>query len=297
MLITGAAGFIGNAACQRYRDEFDIVAIDDLSRGKAVPEGVHFIHGDAYVAASQFQRFDVVVHLAAQVSVVRSLDDPRSDFRHNAEVTMKLAHWASKMPKPPIFIYASTNKVYGPLPGVLSPITDEQPLAPSTPYGISKATGGLYVRDFLPETGFDFRQSCIYGEAQIGSEDQGWIGWLRKCIREGISITCYGDGSQVRDLLHVSDLLHAYDKAIKGTLPAGSYTVGGGMENSLSFAGAVSLLGDRIANWAPWRKDDQRYFVAASDGLRAHGWWPFLDAREMLRAYQYTSKVGREPLD
>lgn len=279
ILITGAAGFIGRAACAHYQDRFQVIGIDNMSRGGArIPPDVMFVKGDAATYASRIPKVDIVIHLAAQVSVVESVLDPVSDLHSNAIITLELAQWA-KRAQAKCFIYASTNKVYGELPGISTPILDAQPIAPETPYGISKAAGGLYVRDLLPTIGYDFRQSCIYGPDQLGDENQGWIGYLRQRAAHKDPVACYGDGTQVRDLLHIKDLLWAYDLAIDGSLAPGSYTVGGGPENAISFTEAVERIGTWIIAHKPWRPKDQRYFVAAADGLRKVGWWPTVDTR------------------
>ncbi len=288
-LITGAAGFIGASACEYYRDRFEVTSVDNFSRPGVpeVPQGRGIYKIDAAQIPDLFQRcFDVVLHLAAQVSVVASVSNPGYDFTNNARLTMELARWASHGRVGRV-IYASTNKVYGELRGRTTPVEDGAPINPQTPYGISKACGGLYVREFLPETGYVFNQSCIYGEGQTfhASEDQGWIGYLMKRIGQGQPITCYGDGHQVRDLLHVSDLLRAYDLAIDSKIEPGSYTVGGGPENAVSFREAVSLLGGAIQDCREMRPHDQAYFVAVSDGLRKAGWRPEVDARTWLRTH------------
>lgn len=281
MLITGAAGFIGNAACARYKDRYKIIGIDDMSRPTArVPEGIHAFYKMDFKRICEFERVDVVLHLAAQVSVIQSLRDPFRDFQNNAEGTLALCLWAKRV-KPRTVIYSNTNKVFGELIGQSVPVWDDQPLHPQTPYGVSKACGGMYVRDLLPNSGYDFRQSCIYGEDQQSTEDQGWVGFLRRQIAMGDPITCYGDGSQVRDLMHVQDLLRVYDQAIEGKLHPGSYTVGGGKENALSFQEVVKLLGSEINRYAPWRPHDQRYFVSANQGIWG-SWANLIKAREWL---------------
>jgi CDP-paratose 2-epimerase len=283
MVITGCAGFVGNAACARYRDKYHVIGVDDMSRPTAkVPEGVVFFgigcHGMPLPTNGSI---DIVLHLVAQVSVVESIKDPGNDFERNAQLTSALGLWASKCGVKK-FIYSSTNKVYGDLTGVTSPILDSQPIAPTTPYGISKACGGLYVREFLPDVGYDFRQSCIVGEGQTGTFDQGWVGFLIRQVRDSWDITCYGDGTQTRDLLHVEDLLDAYDLAIEGKLQPGSYCIGGGPTNVFQFEQVVNLLGGRVHFYKDWRPHDQRYFVSANEGLRAVGWKPKISAQEWL---------------
>lgn len=280
MLITGAAGFIGSAAYVYYRDRFHVIGVDDYSRAprKSGSGLLPVIYCDAGEIPRVLRNapIHVVLHLAAQVSVTASIQDPRNDFQRNAALTFDLAHWAART-KVKTFIYSSTNKVYGEMAGrIPTPVCDDEPTNPQTPYGISKACGGMYVRELLPDTGYDFRQSCIIGEAQEfhATEDQGWVGYLIRSVRAGYPITCYGDGSQVRDLLHVDDLLRAYDLAIDGKIRPGSYVVGGGTENAVTFEDVVRLLGGTIQDRKPPRPRDQIYFVARSDGLRKAGWRP-----------------------
>lgn len=292
LLITGCCGFIGRVAWDYFQEEgFQVIGIDDLSRTGCcnLPSEDEFYDADINrIEDLPLPRIDAVLHLAAQVSVTRSLSSPVRDFNTNAAGTFHLALWARRHAVSR-FIYASTNKVFGPLPHRAEPVGDDQPINPTTPYGISKAVGGLYVRELLPEMGWDFRQSCIYGDTQTGSEDQGWVAHILRQIREGKRVTCYGDGSQVRDLLHVDDLMRVYRLAVEGLLLPGSYVVGGGAENAHSFREVIEMLGGKIHNYEAWRHDDQRYFVSRNDGLlRAHAPW-----NPSIPFASWAKKVGR----
>jgi len=297
LLITGAAGFIGRAAWERYRERWQLIGIDDLSRPTATPPSINddepheFIRADInHINDFDLPAVDAVLHLAAKVSVTRSMTSPWADFRTNAVGTVRLIEWAKHHCSGP-FLIASTNKVFGELIGHEEPITDRHPIAPRTPYGIAKAAGALYVTDLLPDRGYAFHQSCIYGEEQQGTVDQGWIGFVWRSIRHGWSITCYGDGNQVRDLLHVDDLLAAYSLALDGRLTPGQYVTGGGIANALTFHDAVETLGGTIHGYAPWRPCDQRYFVSANEGLSAAGWRPDVLAKERLCQWR-ASEIG-----
>jgi CDP-paratose 2-epimerase len=153
----------------------------------------------------------------------------------------------------PIVIYASTNKVYGGMEDVelfeeptrwrykdlVNGCPETQPLDFHSPYGCSKGTGDQYVRDYARMYGLPtvvFRQSCIYGPRQFGIEDQGWVAWFIIAAVMGRKITIYGDGKQVRDILHVEDLMNAYDLAVeKIDVAKGQvYNLGGGPENVMS---------------------------------------------------------------
>lgn len=288
MLITGCAGFIGQAASNEFRDDFEIIGVDDLSRAinrhYMPPEHVEFYQANVCdIDNLPLPRVDVVLHLAAQTAVTRSYASPLRDFRDNAESTFRLALWAQRH-HVDTFIYASTNKVFGDLVGVTHPIDDFYPIDPKTPYGVSKAAGAMYVRELLPDNGFVFHQSCIAGEHQTGSADQGWVAFLIRSVRDGCPITCYGDGTQVRDLLHVDDLLEAYEAALCGRILPGSYVVGGGPQNAVSFAEVTNLIGGTIASYGEWRPHDQRCFISANEGLSSAGWYPRMDARKWLES-------------
>lgn len=279
ILMTGCAGFIGNALWKRWQSKYRLIGIDDMSRETSISPIIDSLQHHLFylndineIDSLSLPKFDLIVHLAAQVSVVQSLIDPIGDLRTNAEGTLRMCMLAKKNKCK--LIYSSTNKVYGELQNVTHPISDTQELKPETPYGISKCSGAQYVLDMLPDTGYVFHQSCIYGETQQGTLDQGWVGWLRNSIKTKKPITCFGDGTQMRDLLHVEDLMDAYDMVVDGSLPAGSYVTGGGKDNAHSFKDVVGILGGNIENYDLWRDHDQRYFVSSNEKLKSHGWSP-----------------------
>src|SRR5690606_22783 len=130
-----------------------------------------------------------------------------------------------------LFINASTNKGYGKMEDVpvierngryeyknaAEGINEAQPLDFHSPYGCSKGVADQYTIDYSRIYGLSttsFRQSCIYGTRQFGIEDQGWVAWFTIASRLRRPITIYGDGKQVRDVLHVDDLVRAYEAAI-----------------------------------------------------------------------------------
>ena len=244
--ITGGAGFIGSNYVHRLLVRGENVTIyDNLSRGGASrnmawleekfgENSSRLIVGDvadgAHLAEAA-EDADVIVHLAGQVAVTTSVTNPREDFEANALGTFNALEAARASKRDPIFIYASTNKVYGGMEDVALAeeptrwryadlefgCPETQPLDFHSPYGCSKGTGDQYVRDYERIYGLRsvvFRQSCIYGPRQFGIEDQGWVAWFVIAAVTGRPITIYGDGKQVRDILHVDDLLNAYDTAI-----------------------------------------------------------------------------------
>jgi CDP-paratose 2-epimerase len=283
ILITGYAGFIGSRVWSALSERgHNLYGLDDLSRLTAVPrEDPKCLIGDV-VDIRSIERldadFDWVIHLAGQVSVVAGEKNPIRDFHTNSYGTFEVVQWAKAHGAS--VIYSSTNKVFGELAGVDQPILDTQPLMPQTNYGVSKASGAMYVADY--PSGWVLHQSCIYGPTQVGELDQGWIGWLRQSIKSDRPITCFGDGSQVRDLLHVDDLINLYMRILDGAIPSGSFAVGGGKDNSVTFQQAVEALGGRISGYEDWRPHDQRYFVSANSGLSRYGWCPLISKDQGL---------------
>ena len=160
--------------------------------------------------------------------------------------------------------------------------------------GNSKGTGDQYVRDYERIYGLRsvvFRQSAIYGPRQFGVEDQGWMAWMMIAAVTGKQITIYGDGKQVRDVLHVNDLLNAYDAAIERIDRAKGqvYNMGGGPRNVIAIWSEFGpilekLLGKKIdVARADWRPGDQKVFYADyRKANRELGWEPKIDLEEGL---------------
>ncbi len=252
---------------------------------------------------------DLLVHLAAQVAVTTSIRNPREDFEINALGTFNVLEAARAQATMPAVFYASTNKVYGGLddvrvtlngtryllPDLPDGVSEEQALDFHSPYGCSKGTGDQYVRDYARIYGMRtmvFRQSCIYGERQFGVEDQGWVAHFIIATAMNRPISIYGDGKQVRDLLHVRDLIAAYDAAwlrlddVKGQV----FNVGGGAANTLSIWAEFGpmleeLSGRKIdATFSETRPGDQPVFV--SDNTKAMellNWQPKVAVRDGVK--------------
>src|SRR5574342_735583 len=267
-LVTGGAGFIGSNYVHRLVQRGETVTIyDNLSRAGA-PRNIAWLEQtfgknafrlivgdvrDADQLAEAARDADVIVHLAGQVAVTTSVTNPREDFEANALGTFNALEAARTSERDPIFLYASTNKVYGGMDDVeiieeatrwrykdlVEGCPETQPLDFHSPYGCSKGTGDQYARDYARIYGLRsvvFRQSCIMGQRQFGIEDQGWVAWFVIAAVTGRPITIYGDGKQVRDVLHVDDLLDVYDAAIeKIDISRGQiYNLGGGPANVMS---------------------------------------------------------------
>ena len=164
-------------------------------------------------------------------------------------------------------------------------ISESEPLDFLSPYGCSKGAADQYALDFariydIPAT--SFRQSCIYGPRQFGVEDQGWVAWFAIASLLGRDITIFGDGKQVRDVLHVDDLLRAYEAAIRAPdkVAQQAFNVGGGPGQILSLLDLIEMLENQLAidiplKWGDWRPGDQQVYVSDIRKLDiALGWKP-----------------------
>jgi CDP-paratose 2-epimerase len=303
VVITGGAGFIGSNAADRHLARGDeVVVIDNLSRRGSEANlawlqtrggALNFLHVDVRDAGTMVQVFREhadaarVLHLAAQVAVTSSVDDPRSDFEVNAAGTLNVLEALRAAHSSAAILYSSTNKVYGELPGVrpllrdgryqfegLGGVGEDQPLDFHSPYGCSKGCADQYVRDYARIYGLRtivLRQSCIYGYRQFGVEDQGWIGWFCLAARLGVPVRIYGDGRQVRDVLFIEDLLDAFDAACSRAPCGGSiYNIRGGPVNAVSLLDVLAHLGSLTGREVPltfgaWRPGDQKVYISRID--------------------------------
>jgi CDP-paratose 2-epimerase len=323
-LITGGAGFIGS----NYADHLlgrgaEVTIFDNLSRRGADKnlEWLREKHGadsfEAMVGDVREQgaldtlapKADVVAHLAAQVTVTSSVTDPRTDFEINALGTFNVLESIRKAGNKPFVIYSSTNKVFGEMSEhrlletktrykyakLPHGLPETQQLDFHSPYGCSKGTAEQYVRDYSRIYGIPsvvMRQSCIYGPRQFGIEDQGWLAWFVIAVVLDKPITIYGNGKQVRDMLHVSDLIAAYEAAVaKQKKVAGQiYNVGGGPVHTLSIWAECGpmlekMMGRKISvKRGAVRPGDQMVYI--SDIRKAKkelGWAPKIGVEQGAR--------------
>lgn len=312
-LITGGAGFIGSNYAYRllFRGE-KVIILDNLSR-HGTPNNLkwlwdsfgsdsfEFIQEDIRNPAaleSAVRSVDVIVHLAAQVAVTSSVTDPREDFEVNAFGTFNALEAARKSGRQPIFLFASTNKVYGGMDDLKlkemetryefvdfpNGIDENRNLDFHSPYGCSKGSGDQYVRDYnriyqIPSV--VFRQSCIYGQRQFGIEDQGWVAWFVIAAILNKTISIFGDGKQVRDLLFIEDVLDAYDLAVSriDDVHGQVFNLGGGTANSISIWREFHPILERIMqkkiSWKAydWRPGDQKIYISDTTKFhKATGW-------------------------
>ena len=341
ILITGGCGFIGSNLAAHYLEKgWEVVVYDNFSRLGAESNAawlsdradgrLSFEIGDVRNFAPLCKAVmgaDVVAHLAAQVAVTHSVADPREDFEINALGGFNLLEAVRACGADPVVIYASTNKVYGELDGVQYHeqeqryeylgheygIPENFPIDLYSPYGCSKGALDLYMLDYARIYGLKtvvFRQSCIYGPRQFGVEDQGWVAHFVISALLGRPITIYGDGKQVRDILHVRDLITAFEAAVDhiDVSQGRAYNIGGGPHNTLSLLELIDRLQAKVdesvsVEFDDWRPGDQKVYV--SDIRKAKedlGWEPLIgvgvglsDLRQWVAAnrdlFQHTDQL------
>jgi CDP-paratose 2-epimerase len=322
-VITGGAGFIGsNLAHYLIGRGEDVTLFDNLSRRGTEKnlawlraehgERFTFVQGDVrdYAALKPvIARADAIFHFAAQVAVTTSVTDPRPDFEINALGAFNALEAAREGGRKPIFVFTSTNKVYGGMEDAViveqptryayrdypEGVSEERNLDFHSPYGCSKGAADQYVRDYARIYGIRsvvFRMSCIYGPRQFGNEDQGWVAHFIIAALLGRPLAIYGDGKQVRDILYVADLVRAFDLAAQHIdVTAGQvYNIGGGMANTISiwseFRPLLEALSGRTLDvtYGDWRPGDQKVYVSDTrKALRDFGWQPEVSREEGVR--------------
>lgn len=327
-LITGGCGFLGsNLAGEVLNRREDLLVFDNLSRVGSSSNlewlkaqgDFRFVHGDIRSPSdvsrvvSAFQP-EVVFHLAGQVAMTTSLENPRLDFETNALGSLNLLEAVRTSTPKAIVVYSSTNKVYGDLEnysyretptrweveGLPEGFDEQVALDFRSPYGCSKGTADQYMLDYARNFGLRtivFRHSSIFGGRQFSTFDQGWVGWFVKqaiMTRNGSlakEFTISGDGKQVRDVLFASDLIRCYFMAVEhwGNSIGKAYNIGGGVQNSLSLLELFSILEEEMKinlsySKLPWRANDQKVFIA--DTKRANrdfSWFPRIEKVEGIK--------------
>ena len=305
-LITGGCGFIGsNLSAEVLKRGEELVIFDNLFRFgsssnlewlkqkgkfKYYPFDIRNLNDIETVIKEE--KPDVVFHLAGQVAMTTSIDNPRLDFETNAIGTFNLLDSIRKYSPNTMVLYSSSNKVYGDFADLTfeenksrfvckefpNGFDESRQLDFHSPYGCSKGTADQYLLDFSRIYGIRtvvFRHSSMYGGNQHSTIDQGWIGWFcQKALdiknnSANERFTISGTGKQVRDVLHADDVVSLYFSSIENIekIKGQAFNIGGGIENSLSLLELFSFLEKELEiemkfKRLPERESDQLVFVA-----------------------------------
>jgi dTDP-glucose 4,6-dehydratase len=299
-LVTGGAGFIGSALSLRLKQTgWKVVVLDALTYAAAPgtaslleDDGIQLIHGDirhrdAVRAAYETAQPDVVFHLAAESHVDRSIDQPGDFISTNVNGSFEMLEGARATGRADlVFVHVSTDEVFGSLGPGEAPFTEASRYDPSSPYSASKAASDHLARSWGRTHGLDVRISnCSnnYGPRQFPEK---LIPLMALNARAGKSLPVYGDGSNVRDWLHVSDHACALQLIAERGKAGESYCIGGDAERSnIQVVEAICDHLDAVApGAAPRRKliefvtdrpgHDWRYAINAEKARRALGWQP-----------------------
>ena len=321
-LVTGGAGFIGtNLVSHLIGSGHEAIILDDMSRA-GVEANASFLHdkfgvdicrvdvADAAGVTDFFADkgpFDAVAHLAGQVSLMASIDDPVRDFEVNARGTLNILEMVRVRSPETCVIGMSSNKAYGDLHQVriveeptryVAPdwpggFNESLPLDFHGPYGCSKGAADQYLADYSRTYGLrtaSLRQSSVYGPHQHPRSDQGWVAHLVAEAVAGREIALNGIGKQVRDLLHAEDLARLF-VALADVLQPGEpaqVNVGGGPDRSLSILELFQWLENELGRPVAFttgteRPSDQKVFI--SDNVRVGvltGWRPTISVEDGL---------------
>jgi UDP-glucose 4-epimerase len=281
LLVTGAAGFIGRRLVRALLELGNEVTSADRH---AFPDGrVRSVVGDlrdpAIIGEAVRPGIDVIVHLAAVTSVLRSVQDPAGTFKLNVEATATLLEQARQRGVGN-FLFASTNAVAGNVSRAT--INEQVPLRPLTPYGATKAAGEMLLAAYSASYGINgaaLRFSNVYGPGMQAKDS--FMPRLMRAARDAKGVQIYGDGNQVRDLVHVDDIvagiLTAWRAGHSGPLILGtgeSVTVNDIVEAARSVTGA-----ELPAEHVPPKPGEMPAVIVDISAARSLGYAPRFDLK------------------
>lgn len=291
-LVTGGAGFIGSTLTRMLLERsYGVRVYDDLSSGSREHlEGldVELVVGDVRDLESLGQAcrdVDTVFHLAAGAGVVDSIERPIENFDLNARGTL-LALWAAKLAGVRRLVFSSSN---APLGDNAYPASEDKPVAPLSPYGAGKATGEAYCSAFFGAYGFEavaVRFSNAYGP-RSGRKSNVIPLFIRR-IMAGEPLIVYGDGTQTRDFVYVTDLAGGLIRAAETPGAGGQiYQLASGVETNLN--DLVAMLGDvsgrepQVVHEPPRAGEIQRNYSLVDKAREQLGHAPEVGLRDGLQ--------------
>ncbi len=336
VLITGSAGLIGSEAVNFFcSNGFDVHGIDNnmrryflgvdgdtnWMRKKLLKEQKSYTHHDIDIRDSKKlhalfkeNRFDLIIHTAAQPSHDWAANEPLTDFSINATGTLVLLECMREFAKESVFIFTSTNKVYGDTPNML-PLVEESTrweIPKSHKYwkgidesmsidasihsifGVSKTSADLMVQEYGKYFGLRtavFRGGCLTGPAHSAARLHGFLAYLVKCIREGIPYVINGyKGKQVRDNIHAHDLISAFYEVYKNPRNGEVYNISGSRYSNVSILEAIEKIEkilDKKANITYVDKPrigDHMWYISDVSKFQSHypGWHYTYDGDAIL---------------
>jgi CDP-paratose 2-epimerase len=318
VVITGAAGFVGTNLSLSLKDEHELFLLDNFSRQGSINNGQLLSGFNLDIAKidisdqanlNQFLdkvgRFDFLIHLAAQTSLIESFKHPKLDFNTNALGTLNILEFLRNYNPGARGIFLASNKVYGNLSQFdyietdmrykvsngPSAFNETLPISPIGGYSISKSILDSYVIEYgkrysLPV--ISLRQSAIYGQNQNARTDQGWVSYfIDQFLSNSEKVKLRGKGKQVRDVLYIDDFCSLIKNLFESDIPYGeAYNVGGGHDFSLSILELFSILKKLTNKSISFESglmalEDQKYFVSNNSKIsNLANWKPYTTPEE-----------------
>jgi UDP-glucose 4-epimerase len=297
-LVTGGAGFIGsNLVDALVARGDDVAVIDNLSTGRrenleqALATGAELIEldvRDAQAVADAIERVapEAIFHLAAQIDVRKSVADPALDSRVNVEGTINVLSAAQAGGVRRVVNTSTGGAIYG--EGQILPAPEDHPVAPESPYGLSKFCAENYCALFTRLHGLStvsLRYGNVYGPRQDPLGEAGVIAIFCGKLLEGGRPTIFGDGSQTRDYVYVGDVVDVNLRAVDSDL-TGAFNVGRGVQTSvLDIVEALAAQSSNgfEADHAPARTGEVQHIALDPSHTKAElGWEPRVDLHQGL---------------
>ncbi|MEA5449858.1 NAD-dependent epimerase/dehydratase family protein [Leptolyngbya sp. CCNP1308] len=348
-VITGSAGLIGSEAAMFFAQQgLDIVGIDndmrsfffgqeastDWNRCRLETKlGKTYCHINTDIRqesaiADIFRNYGdaikLVIHTAAQPSHDWAARAPQIDFTINANGTLNLLEATRQFAPEAVFIFTSTNKVYGDTPNRLPLVELDKrwEIDPTHPYqqgipenmsidqtlhslfGVSKTSADVLVQEYGRYFGLktvSFRGGCLTGPSHAGAELHGFLAYLMQCAATGKPYTVYGyKGKQVRDNIHSADLIQAFDQVFKAPRSGEVYNIGGGRFSNCSMLEAIALCEQITGQQMAWsysdtnRVGDHIWWISDTQKFSQHypHWQQNYDVAEILQEI-YTANQAR----
>jgi UDP-glucose 4-epimerase len=294
VLVTGGAGFIGSHVCEAFlRAGHEVIALDNLSSGKRenldprVRLAVLDIRSPEAAELIRSERPHALCHLAAQMDVRRSVEDPRFDADANILGMLNLLE-ASRVAGVKKVIFSSTGgAIYGEQD--VFPAPESHATRPVSPYGVSKAAGELYLGYYRAQYGMDYvalRYANVYGPRQNPHGEAGVVAIFSQRLVAGKGCTIFGDGGQTRDFVFGPDVARANLLAFEKDY-VGAVNIGTGVETDINRL--YALLADAAGSslqvaHAPGKPGEQRRScIDAALAQKVLGWQPSVAVAEGLR--------------
>ncbi|MFF5212474.1 NAD-dependent epimerase/dehydratase family protein [Streptosporangium sp. NPDC000396] len=300
ILVTGGAGFIGSTLVDRLlADGHEVAAVDDLSSGdranlvdaaRSPRFGLHEmdIRDPALIGLAASFRPEVICHLAAQISVRKSVADPVHDARLNVEGTASVLTAAHRGGTRKV-VFASSVAVYG-KPEVI-PVPGDAATDPRSPYAASKLSAEVYLATFKALYGIDYTTlvlSNVYGPRQSPDGEAGVVAIFTNALLNGTPTVVYGEGAQTRDYVFVDDVVDGFVRACGDAGNGRRFNLGTGVETTdralHTLVAAAAGAPDKPGGAEPRLGDLPAMAVDPAPAFEGLGWRPQTDLATGLKA-------------